>query len=101
MENPLTLESLLAQITEDNLHEEADTGPAVGDEAGELTDLTGFHPLQGYLVEPPDIFDCRDKGCHNENQTCPSRFPGINLVTTLRVVTRFMLHTSFSTHLPQ
>ena len=33
MENPLTLESLLAQITEENLHEEVDTGPAVGDEA--------------------------------------------------------------------
>jgi len=32
MENPLTLESLLAQITEENLHEEINTGPALGNE---------------------------------------------------------------------
>ena len=29
----LTLKQLLAQVTEDNLHREADTGPAVGSEA--------------------------------------------------------------------
>ncbi len=28
-----TLESLLAQVTEDNLHGEVDTGPAIGNEA--------------------------------------------------------------------
>jgi len=32
MKNPLTLELLLAQISEDNLHEEVDTGPANGRE---------------------------------------------------------------------
>ena len=31
-EPPLTLELLLAQITEDNIHSEVDTGPAVGEE---------------------------------------------------------------------
>jgi antitoxin component of MazEF toxin-antitoxin module len=29
----LTLEQLLAEITEENLHEEVDTGPATGKEA--------------------------------------------------------------------
>jgi antitoxin component of MazEF toxin-antitoxin module len=29
----LTLEDLLAQVTDDNLHAELDTGPPVGDEA--------------------------------------------------------------------
>ncbi len=32
-EPPLTLEQLLEQITEDNIHHEIDTGPAVGEEA--------------------------------------------------------------------
>jgi hypothetical protein len=32
MKNPVTLEMLLAQISEDNLHKEADTGPMVGRE---------------------------------------------------------------------
>ena len=31
-EPPLTLERLLEQITEDNIHREVDTGPAVGEE---------------------------------------------------------------------
>ena len=29
----MTLEQLLSQITEDNIHHEVDTGPAVGEEA--------------------------------------------------------------------
>jgi len=29
-EPPITLESLLAQVTEDNLHAEMETGPAIG-----------------------------------------------------------------------
>ncbi|MDP2952668.1 MAG: AbrB/MazE/SpoVT family DNA-binding domain-containing protein [Chloroflexota bacterium] len=29
---PMTLERLLEQITEDNIHREVDTGPAVGEE---------------------------------------------------------------------
>jgi antitoxin MazE len=33
VEPTLTLEHLLAQVTEDNLHREVDTGPAVGNEA--------------------------------------------------------------------
>ena len=33
IETTLTLEHLLAQVTEDNLHREVDTGPAVGNEA--------------------------------------------------------------------
>ncbi len=32
-EPPLTLEQLLEQITEDNIHHDIDTGPAVGEEA--------------------------------------------------------------------
>jgi len=32
-EPPLTLDQLLEQITEDNIHHEIDTGPAVGEEA--------------------------------------------------------------------
>ncbi len=32
-EPPITLESLLAQVTEDNLHAEMETGPAIGVEA--------------------------------------------------------------------
>jgi len=32
-EPQLTLEQLLAQVTEDNVHDETDTGPAVGKEA--------------------------------------------------------------------
>ena len=32
MKNPVTLEMLLAQISEDNLHKEVDTGPMVGRE---------------------------------------------------------------------
>ncbi|MBI2918617.1 MAG: AbrB/MazE/SpoVT family DNA-binding domain-containing protein [Chloroflexi bacterium] len=32
-EPPVTLERLLAQITDDNIHGEVDTGPAVGEEA--------------------------------------------------------------------
>jgi len=32
MENPLTLESLLAQITKENLHIEVDTGSVTGNE---------------------------------------------------------------------
>ena len=30
---PMTLERLLEQITDDNIHREVDTGPAVGEEA--------------------------------------------------------------------
>jgi antitoxin MazE len=33
IEPALTLEYLLAQVTEDNLHREIDTGPAMGNEA--------------------------------------------------------------------
>lgn len=33
IESMLTLEHLLAQVTEDNLHREVDTGPAMGNEA--------------------------------------------------------------------
>ncbi len=33
IEPALTLEHLLAQVTEDNLHREIDTGPAMGNEA--------------------------------------------------------------------
>ena len=32
IESALTLEHLLAQVTEDNLHREVDTGPAMGNE---------------------------------------------------------------------
>lgn len=32
VESALTLEHLLAQVTEHNLHREVDTGPAMGDE---------------------------------------------------------------------
>jgi len=31
-EPPMTLERLLEQITEDNIHREVDTGPAIGEE---------------------------------------------------------------------
>ncbi|MBI4294703.1 MAG: AbrB/MazE/SpoVT family DNA-binding domain-containing protein [Chloroflexi bacterium] len=31
-ESPLTLERLLEQVTEDNIHREVDIGPAVGEE---------------------------------------------------------------------
>ncbi len=31
--NPYTLEGLLAEVTQDNLHAEVSTGPVVGDEA--------------------------------------------------------------------
>jgi antitoxin MazE len=31
-EPPLTLEQLLEQVTEDNIHREVDTGPVVGEE---------------------------------------------------------------------
>jgi antitoxin MazE len=34
IEPALTLKHLLAQVTEDNLHREVDTGPAMGNEAG-------------------------------------------------------------------
>ena len=33
-ETSMTLERLLEQITEDNIHREVDTGPAIGDEYG-------------------------------------------------------------------
>jgi antitoxin MazE len=32
LESALSLDQLLAQVTEDNLHSEVDTGPAVGNE---------------------------------------------------------------------